>query len=55
MILYLDTSALVTLYVAETDSAKITKLIEAAEMPSTSRIAYAAYYSQDRRRSLGDV
>ena len=41
MILYLDTSALVKLYVPETDSAMIKQLVDAAEMPSTSRIAYA--------------
>ncbi len=52
MILYLDTSALVKLYVPETDSVKITELVDAAEMPSTSRIAYAearAAFARKRR------
>ena len=55
MILYLDTSALVKLYVAETDSAMIKKLVDAAEMPSTSRIAYvearAAFARKRRERA----
>ncbi len=32
MILYLDTSALVKLYVPESDSAKISQLVDTAEM-----------------------
>lgn len=52
MILYLDTSALVKLYVPETDSDKIIQLVDAAEMPSTSRMAYAearAAFARKRR------
>jgi len=52
VILYLDTSALVKLYVPETDSAKIAQLVDAAEMSSTSRIAYAevrAAFARKRR------
>lgn len=52
MILYLDTSALVKLYVPETDSATIKQLVDAAEMSSTSRIAYAearAAFARKRR------
>jgi uncharacterized protein len=52
VILYLDTSALVKLYVPETDSATITHLLETAEMVSTSRVAYAearAAFARKRR------
>lgn len=52
MILYLDTSALVKLYVPETDSATITHLLDTAEMVSTSRVAYAearAAFARKRR------
>ena len=52
MILYLDSSALVKLYAPETDSATIQQLVDAAEMPSTSRIAYAetrAAFARKRR------
>lgn len=52
MILYLDASALVKLYVPETDSATIKALVDAAEMSSTSRIAYAearAAFARKRR------
>ena len=56
MILYLDTSALVKLHVAETDSAMIKKLVDAAEMTSTSRIAYvearAAFARKRRERAV---
>ena len=55
MILYLDTSALVKLYVPETDSATIKQLVDTAEMPSMSRIAYvearAAFAPEARRTS----
>lgn len=40
MILYLDTSSLVKLYVEETGSKEVKKLVEAAQIVSTSRIAY---------------
>ena len=52
MILYLDTSALVKLYVLETDTATVKQLLDAAEMSSTSRIAYAearAAFARKRR------
>jgi predicted nucleic acid-binding protein len=52
VILYLDTSALVKLYVPETDSAMVKQLLDAAEMSSTSRIAYAearAAFARKRR------
>jgi predicted nucleic acid-binding protein len=52
VILYLDTSALVKLYVPETDSATVKQLVDAADMSSTSRIAYAearAAFARKRR------
>lgn len=41
MILYLDTSSLVKLYVEETDSGKIRNISQKASVISTSKIAYA--------------
>lgn len=41
MILYLDTSSLIKLYVPEVKSAAVKRLVEAAEVIATSRIAYA--------------
>jgi uncharacterized protein len=52
VILYLDSSALVKLYVPETDSALIKRRVEAADMPATSRISYAearAAFARKRR------
>lgn len=52
MILYLDTSAMVKLYVPETDSATITQLVDTTEIPAISRIAYAearAAFARKRR------
>ncbi len=40
MILYLDTSSLVKLYVEEIGSNEVKKLVKAAQIVSTSRIAY---------------
>lgn len=40
MILYMDTSSLVKLYVEETDSDKIRKLLQKATIVSTSKVAY---------------
>lgn len=56
MILYLDTSALVKLYVPEPDSALIQQSVDAAELSSTSRIAYvearAAFARKRRERAV---
>jgi len=52
VILYLDTSALVKLYIPETDSPTVKQLLDATEMPSLSRIAYAearAAFARKRR------
>lgn len=40
MILYLDTSALVKLYIDESGSAEVKQRVEAARIVSTSRVAY---------------
>jgi len=40
MILYLDTSALVKLYIAEPGSQEVKALVESAQIVSTSRMAY---------------
>ncbi len=56
MTVYLDTSALVKLYIPETDSAKVAQLVETAEMSATSRIAYAeargAFARKRRERAV---
>ena len=52
MILYLDTSSLIKLYVPETESAAVKRLVDAAEVVATSRIAYAearAAFARKRR------
>ena len=52
MILYLDTSSLIKLYVPETESAAVKRLVDAAEVIATSRIAYAeatAAFARKRR------
>ena len=41
MVLYLDTSTLVKLYVDEPDSADIAGLVKASQVTATSVIAYA--------------
>lgn len=56
MILYLDTSALVKLYVAEAKSDAVKQLVEAAEVIATSRLAYvearAAFARKRRERGV---
>jgi predicted nucleic acid-binding protein len=52
VILYLDTSSLIKLYVPETESAAVKRLVDAAEVIATSRIAYAeatAAFARKRR------
>lgn len=57
MTLYLDTSSLVKLYVAEPDSDTVRELVEAATIVATSSIAYtetrAALARRRRERALG--
>lgn len=50
MILYLDTSALVKLYVAEKDSQTVRKSVQGADRVATSRIAYPEARSALARR-----
>ena len=56
MILYLDTSSLVKLYVDESGSADVRKLVEQAEIVTASVVAYpearAAFARRRRERSL---
>jgi predicted nucleic acid-binding protein len=56
VILYLDTSSLVKLYVAETESAEVKRIVEAAEVSATSRVAYvearAAFARKRREHSI---
>ncbi len=56
MIVYLDTSSLVKLYVAEPNSDDVRRLVEQAEIVSTSVIAYAeacaAFARRRREKSL---
>jgi predicted nucleic acid-binding protein len=56
MIFYLDTSALVKLYVPERESVAVKQLVEAAEVTATSRVAYvetrAAFARKRRERSI---
>jgi predicted nucleic acid-binding protein len=56
MMLYLDTSSLVKLYAAETESAAIKQLVEAADVTATSRVAYvearAAFARKQREHSV---
>ncbi|MGI8909312.1 MAG: type II toxin-antitoxin system VapC family toxin [Rubrobacteraceae bacterium] len=54
--LYLDTSALVKLYVAEAESEKVHEAIEKAERAVTSTVAYAELRAAlGRRRRIGDL
>ena len=50
MILYLDTSALVKLYIKEAFSDEVGKAARVAETCATSRIAYVEFYSTLARR-----
>lgn len=50
MILYLDTSSLVKLYIEETDSGKVTELVESSKVTCTSLIAYAETRAAFARR-----
>jgi uncharacterized protein len=50
MVLYLDTSTLVKLYVAEEDSGRIAALVGSAEVVATSVIAYVETRSAFARR-----
>ena len=56
MILYLDTSSLVKLYVDESGSADVRRLVEQAEIVAASIVAYpearAAFARRKRERSL---
>jgi predicted nucleic acid-binding protein len=56
LILYLDTSSLVKLYVAEPGSARVRQLVDQAEIVTTSVVAYpearAAFARRRRERSL---
>ena len=56
MILYLDTSSLVKLYVEETESPHIAELVDACKVAATSLIAYAearaAYARRFREKSF---
>ena len=56
MILYLDTSSLVKLYVPETESDAVKQIVEAAEVTATSRLAYvetrAAFARKRRERGV---
>ena len=50
MIVYLDTSALVKLYVEEDESSSVVSLVESSEVTSTSLIAYAEARAAFARR-----
>ena len=57
MILYLDTSSLVKLYVEETESSKIAEMVDSCKVTATSLIAYAearaAYARRFREKAFG--
>jgi predicted nucleic acid-binding protein len=55
MIVYLDTSSLVKLYVLEDESNAVEKLVESADVVATSLIAYAEARSAFARRLREDV
>ena len=56
MILYLDTSSLVKLYVEESHSETVRKWVEDAEILATCRIAYAEMLSAlSKRFKRGDI
>lgn len=57
MIVYLDTSALVKLYVRESGSARVRRAVELAKLVATARIAYpearAAFARRHREGAFG--
>ncbi len=57
MILYLDTSSLVKLYVEESESSKIAEMVDSCKVAATSLIAYAearaAYARRFREKAFG--
>jgi predicted nucleic acid-binding protein len=55
MIVYLDTSSLVKLYVLQEDSHAVEKLVESSDVVATSLIAYAEARSAFARRLREDV
>jgi uncharacterized protein len=56
MTLYLDTSALVKLYLAEAESEAVHEAVEGAERVATSTVAYAeALAAFARREGIGDL
>ena len=56
MILYLDTSALVKLYVEETHSDDVRRWVDDAEIVATCRVAYPeAVSALNRRMRTGDI
>lgn len=56
MILYLDTSSLVKLYLDETDSEKVREAVAEAELVVTSRIACPEFHSAlTRRRNSREI
>jgi uncharacterized protein len=59
VILYLDTSALVKLYVPEAESAEVQEMVAAAEVSATSQLAYveakAAFARKRRERGIPAV
>ena len=56
MILYLDTSSLVKLYIDENHSAAVKKWAEGAEIIATCRVAYPeAISAMNRRLRMGDL
>lgn len=56
MIIYLDTSSLVKLYIEEAHSEAVRRWVEEAEIPATCRIAYPEMISAlNRRLRQGDI
>ena len=51
MIVYLDTSSLVKLYVEEDESSKVDALVKSSEITATSLVAYAEARAAFARRS----
>jgi predicted nucleic acid-binding protein len=56
VLLYLDTSSLVKLYVEESSSAAVREAVSASELLATSRIAFVeGIAALARRRRMGDI